>query len=77
MLNGNYRYGDNVTLEQIAVLTQSEAAVYDLWTTYFTQESLTKEVLAAGFQLCDVFSDVAGTAFSEESQTIAVLLEKR
>lgn len=77
VLNGNYRYGDNVTLEQVAVLKQSEAAVYYLWTTYFTEESLIEEALAAGFQLCGVFSDVAGAAYSEESQTIAVLLEKR
>lgn len=76
VLNGNYCYGDNVTLEQIAVLTRSKASVYYLWTTYFTQESLLEEALAAGFQLCGVFSDVAGTDYSEESQTVAVLLEK-
>ncbi|MEG2185099.1 MAG: methyltransferase domain-containing protein [Cloacibacillus sp.] len=76
VLNGNYCYCDNVTLEQIAVLTQSEASVYYLWTTYFTRKSLIEEALAAGFKLYGVFSDVAGAAYFEESQTIAVLLEK-
>lgn len=77
VLNGNERYGHNVTLEQIAVLTQSEVAVYHLWTTYFTQESLIEEALVAGFRLRGAFSDVAGTAISEKSQTIAMLFEKR
>ncbi|SDX93438.1 class I SAM-dependent methyltransferase [Eubacterium barkeri] len=76
VINGNYRYCDNVTLEQIVVLTQSEVSVYYLWTTYFTPESLIEEALAAGFKRCGVFSDVAGTTYSQESQTIAVLLEK-
>lgn len=76
VLNNNVCYCNHVTLEQIAVLTQSEASVYYLWTTYFTQGSLIEEALGAGFKVCDVFSDVAGAAYCEKSQTITLLLEK-
>ena len=77
VLNGNDRYGNGVTLEQVAVLTQSEASVHYLWTTCFTKESLLKETAEAGFQACGVFSDVAGSPYTKASQTLAVLLEKK
>ena len=75
-LNGYYKYPENVTLEQIAVISDIDTAVYYLWNTYFTDGTLLTEATAAGFKLCGLFSDVTGTAYDNNSDTIAILLEK-
>lgn len=75
-LHGCYRYSDCVTLEQTSVITQGEAVSYYIWNTYFTREMLRQEAAQSGFQIRGVFGDVAGTDYSEESPTIAILLEK-
>lgn len=75
-LNGFYKYSDNVTLEQITVISQNEVMPYHIWNTYFTKDTLTREAKDVGFKVCEVFSDVMGTPYSEKSLTIAILLEK-
>lgn len=75
-LSGFYKYPPNVTLEQITVIEKNTITPYYLWTTYFSAEALIKEAREAGFKVCDLFSDVAGTPYSDSSPTLAVLLEK-
>lgn len=75
-LNGCYKYSENVTLEQISIISDKETTVYYLWNTYFTKETLIKEANEAGFKVCEVFGDVAGSSYHEDSFTIAILLEK-
>lgn len=76
-ISRNYRYSECVTLEQTAIISQSgTVAVYYIWNTYFSVESLIKETAAVGFKVCDVFSDVAGKEYREDSPTISILLEK-
>jgi hypothetical protein len=75
-LNRCCKYIDNVTLEQTAILRDNKISSYYLWTTYFTKERLVKEATNAGFKVCDIFSDVRGNPYKEDSQTMAILLEK-
>lgn len=75
-LYGQYKYLDNVTLEQISIIYNSETTTYYLWNTYFTKKALIEEANAAGFKVCDVFGDVAGCPYNESDVTIAILLEK-
>ena len=70
------KYSDNVTLEQFIIVSSQEIAAYYLWNTYFTKETLAKEAREAGFAICGIYSDVAGSQFCEESPTIAILLIK-
>ena len=44
--------------------------------TYFTAETLSKEAASAGFKVLNVFGDMAGNPGTDESQTLAILLEK-
>ncbi len=74
--NGNYKYSDNVTLEQTSIIANNEITNYYIWNTYFTKETLMKEAKEAGFKVCEVFGDVAGGAYHQDSLTIAILLEK-
>ncbi len=75
-LNAQYKYSDNVTLEQIAVITDNRIREYCIWNCYYTPETLTEEVYEAGFKKLDVFSDVTGKPYRKDSLTIAILLEK-
>lgn len=70
------RYPEHVTLEQIAVVSDQETAAYYLWNCCFTRDLLITEAKEAGFQICELFADVAGAPYSESSHTIAILLEK-
>lgn len=75
-LNGCYKYSNNVTLEQISIISNRETATYYLWNSYFTKEALIKEANDAGFKVCKVFGDVTGSSYQEDNFTIAILLEK-
>ncbi|PNV63405.1 SAM-dependent methyltransferase [Clostridium sp. chh4-2] len=70
------KFSDNVTLDQYIIISDKEIAAYYLWNTYFTKETLAKEAREAGFEICGIYSDVAGRKFCEESPTIAILLRK-
>lgn len=75
-LNGLYKYPDNVTLEQTSIISDNEINTYYIWNTCFTKETLIKEVKEAGFKVCGIFGDVAGSPYNKDSFTIAILLEK-
>lgn len=70
------KYPDGVTLEQTVVVSERETAVYYLWNTYFTEETLAAEAAEAGFKLCGLYGDVAGSPCQKDAPTIAVLLER-
>lgn len=74
--NGRYRYLDYATLEHTAVVSDFTVRNYYIWNTYFTREALIEEAAEANFRVCGFFGDVAGGIYSDESPTIAVLLEK-
>lgn len=75
-LNRTLRYPPNVTLEQVAVLSEHRSACYYLWNTCFTAGGLVLEAERAGFKAAGLYGDVAGRAYTDDSPTIAVLLEK-
>lgn len=74
--HGCYKYSGNVTLEHTAVVSEKAIRNFYLWNTYFSQETLIKEATDIGFKVCEVFEDVAGSIYGEDSPTIAILLEK-
>lgn len=73
---GNYKYPDYVTLEQSTVITEEDTNVYYIWNTYFDKNRICKEAEEAGFKVREIFGDVAGSLYSDSSQTMAILLEK-
>lgn len=75
-LSGCYKYGDHVTLEQIAIMTADELRVHHIWNTCFTKESLIMEIEEAGFKACGVYGDVAGGVYHKDNLTLALLAEK-
>ena len=71
------KYGDDVTLEQIAIVDEAGAAAYHLWNTYFAPEALAAELEAAGFAVESLHGDAAGAPYADDSATIAVVARAR
>lgn len=71
-----YHYSDDVTLEQTTVVTEKNFMTYYIWNCYFSKDALLKEAREAGFEHYEIFSDVAGKSYDNDSLTMAILLEK-
>ena len=76
VLNRFCKFTENVTLEQSAVISEHDAAVYYIWNQYFTVESLVREAALCGFRVSGIYGDAAGRIYDGTGDTIAVLLEK-
>lgn len=63
-------------LNQHLVLTEKHLECYNIWEQCFTEQSLRAEMEAAGFSAAQVFGDVAGKAYSPESETLCMVLTK-
>lgn len=50
---------------------------YYIWHRYFDQDSLATELETAGFHAPLIFGDVTGAPYSPQSETMAVISEKR
>ncbi|MDD2351788.1 MAG: class I SAM-dependent methyltransferase [Synergistaceae bacterium] len=74
--NLNRKYQDHTTLNRSVVITQSKTSIYNIWNHCFTTDSLMAEAAEAGFRMLQIYSDVAGKPYSDDSMTIAILLEK-
>lgn len=76
-LYSHLKYGENVWLDQYLLLDEHDQLdVIQVWDTFFTLASLTDEAEAAGFKVAAHFGDVAGKPYSEDSETLCVVLEK-
>jgi len=76
VLEEGMHYPQHVLGRQITVITPEDEQQYYLWTTCFTPDSLADEAQAAGFRVLNVYGDVTGAAYSEEGDTLAMVLEK-
>lgn len=75
-INGSYLYENYVSLDMTTIITEQEITPYYIWDTCFSKESLAGEAEAAGFRVCAYFGDIAGAPYSEENDTMAILLQK-
>lgn len=75
-LDRTCKYPNNVTLKQTSVITNENVRTYYIWDTYFSKSTLGEEMVNTGFKICEYYSDVAGNAYSEQSPTLAILVEK-
>ena len=67
---------EKVILDKYTIVeTDRRRTVYN-WLQYFNEDSLTRELTAAGFTITGFYSDVAGTEFSSDSDEFAVIASK-
>lgn len=76
-LNVKAKYDNRLTLEKNVVLTEDgKTKSHLLWNQTFTVESLKREAEEAGFKVKEVFSDITGKKYTEDSMSLAFVLEK-
>jgi 2-polyprenyl-3-methyl-5-hydroxy-6-metoxy-1,4-benzoquinol methylase len=71
------KYPDQVTLEKTTLLFKDmDQVTFNIWNKSFSKNTLIQEVESVGFKVKGIYSDVSGQNFSENSEEIAILLEK-
>jgi SAM-dependent methyltransferase len=77
LMSSTCKYPDNVTLQKSTFLfAEDEPINLYYWNQHFRSETLQKETEAVGFATKGIYADVNGERFTDESETIAVVLEK-
>jgi SAM-dependent methyltransferase len=67
---------EKVILDKYTIFEASRKRVVYNWLQYFSMESLTKEFAENGFELKEMYSDVAGSAYNPESPEVAIVAKK-
>ena len=68
---------EKVTLDKYTIIEKTRTRVIYNWLQYFSQDSLRQEFEETGFQIQGFYSDVAGSAFSQESPDMAIVAMKK
>jgi 2-polyprenyl-3-methyl-5-hydroxy-6-metoxy-1,4-benzoquinol methylase len=67
---------EKVILDKYTIIEKSRKRVVYNWLQYFSEDSIRKEFEENGFQVKEVYSDVAGKTFDHESPEIAIVAKK-
>ncbi len=76
VFSGHYKYKENVIGDRIIVIENEKERIFNLWTAYFTRESLSIELKNANFTIKDCYSGVMNKHYEENSDFLCVLAEK-
>lgn len=68
---------EKLTLDKYTIFEQDRTRVVYNWLQHFSKESISAEFEANGFVVEQLYSDVAGSAFSEDANEIAIVARKR
>ncbi|MBP2629630.1 MAG: SAM-dependent methyltransferase [Firmicutes bacterium] len=72
-----YIYEDKVTLDQYVIVDKDENInVYRMWNQCYTEDIIIHELKNAGFEKIQIYSDVTGKLYNEESKTMCIVVEK-
>jgi len=72
-----FKYEDEkVILDKYTIIEADKERIVYNWLQCFSKESLKKEFEDNGFRICEIYSDVAGKPFDQESTEIAVVAKK-
>lgn len=67
----------SVFLDQVIVVeTNDRLTVYRMWFQDYTREAITSELERGGFAVQNVWSDLLGTSFTEDTEWIGVIARK-
>ncbi len=67
---------DKVALDKYTIFKPNGKSVVYNWLQYFSRESLQIEFEAAGFEIADIYGDVAGTPLQSDSPEMAIVARK-
>lgn len=69
-------YENQVRLDETIVITENAYQVYRIWDKAFTKETIKEELEEAGFTDVDIYGDVAGTLYQENSKTMCLVAKR-
>ena len=75
-LSKTFFYSELSVLCTLHAVMDEEIAVYRIWQTYYTPESITEELRQNGFAVRAVWGNLKGEALTESSPVIGVLCQK-
>lgn len=76
-IQSHYIYEDDIRLNQYTIINEDgEANAYRVWDHYYTKHTIVEELKNAEFKNIEVFSDVSGNFYDEESKTMCIVVEK-
>lgn len=67
---------EKVILDKYTIIEEKKVRVIQNWLQYFSQDSLQKEFKENGFEVVEIYSDVAGNALSADSPCMAIVARK-
>jgi len=67
---------EKVSLDKYTIIEESKKRIVYNWLQYFSKESLQDEFVENGFEIEEVYSNVAGAPFTPESPEIAIVARK-
>ncbi|GGC98846.1 SAM-dependent methyltransferase [Enterococcus wangshanyuanii] len=74
----NKKYDHGVTLEQTILLKEDDTIMnFNIWHQYFDLQKITSELEEASFEIVTYYADVCGNKYTEQSETICVIAEKK
>jgi len=77
LLESFYRYENNTVLNQSIVLKDDEIKCYNIWEHMFTCDDILSELKAAGNWNVELYSNVMGEKYSDDSKVLCAVARKR
>lgn len=76
-MESHYIYENKIMLDQYVIIDKQENVdVYRMWNHYYTKDTIVLELKKAGFKKSEIYSDVSGKPYDEESKTMCIIVEK-
>lgn len=76
-LQRNQKYPETTTyLEEHYLIYKEAVKEFFIWETTFEVKALKRELADIGFQSCEIYSDVAGKKWQDDSETICFIASK-
>lgn len=76
-LESHFIYHEDIRLDQYVIIDKNEKVdVVRVWFKLFTKETIIAEIKKAGFNKFQIYSDVTGKPYNEESKTMCIVAEK-
>lgn len=72
----NIKYDDDIALEQTTIMTKENVETHYRWFQFFSKQMIINELEKAGFTILTVYNDVAGSDYTDENETMALLVKK-
>lgn len=76
-LEAFYKYENNTILNQSIVITDDEVKCYNIWERMFTNEEILSELKTAGNWSVELYSNVAGEKYFDDSKVLCVVARKK